>query len=339
MAKKLVRKVLEMLRKLATGEHDDIGGVDKDAAEGSESVHPYITFWEQYSKSIKMGVIEDQANRSKLAKLLRFKTLKSESKYISLDDYVKDFKEWQKDIYYVAGESEEILEKSPFVEAAKKKGVDVLFLTDPLDEYCVQHLADYEGHRMQSLTKEGLKFGDEDEDELKKKAKKYRETFKPVIKFMKDLYGSRVSKVSVSQRIDSSPAVVVTSQFGNTANMERIAKTQTLNSKESYKSMQATKTMEINPRHPIIIELNKLATDAPEAQSTKDLANLLLDTALQTSGFDLEDHMDSYADRVYRTMASTLQLKSMALAEDIAVEEEEEEEEKSDSSSSSHDEF
>lgn len=134
MAKKLVRKVLEMLRKLASGDTDEIGGVDDSSDSESSETTPYIKFWEQYSKSIKMGVIEDQQNRSKLAKLLRFKTLKSEKKYISLDDYIKDLKEWQKDIYYVAGESIEVIEKSPFVEAAKSKGVDILYLTDPLDE-------------------------------------------------------------------------------------------------------------------------------------------------------------------------------------------------------------
>jgi len=336
MAKKLVRKVLEMLRKLASGDTDEIGGI----TESSDSeTSPYITFWEQYSKSIKMGVIEDQQNRSKLAKLLRFKSLKSEKKYISLDDYVKDFKEWQKDIYYVAGESVEVIEKSPFVEAAKAKGVDILFLTDPLDEYAVQHMADFDGHRLQSLTKEGLKFGDEDEDVLKKKSKMYRGIFKPLIQFMKDLFGDRVGKISVSQRVDSSPAVVVTSQFGNTANMERIAKSQTLNSKEHVESMRASKTLEINPRHPIVIELNRLVTEKPDDIATKDLANLLLDTALQTSGFDLEDHIDSYADRIYRTMGSTLSLKSMKLAADLELEDDEEEEIPEKDTSSKNDEF
>lgn len=200
-------------------------------------------------------------------------------------------------------------------------------------------MADYEGHKLQSLTKEGLKFGDEDEDILKKKAKRYRETFKPVLKFMKDLFGTRVGKVSVSQRVDSSPAVVVTSQFGNTANMERIAKSQTLNSKEHIESMRATKTLEINPRHPIIIELNRLATEKPDDQVTKDLANLVLDTALQTSGFDLEDHIDSYADRIFRTIASTLSIKSIKLAPEMEFDDEEEEDSSESQGSSSKDEF
>ena len=153
---------------------------------------PYIKFWKEFGKSIKMGVIEDAPNRSKLAKLLRFKTNKSNGDFVSLEEYVENMAEWQKDIYFIAGESVKAVKKSPFLEVAQKKGVEVLFLSDPIDEYVFQHLNEFEGHRLQSLTKEGLKFGDEDEDQIKKRLKQYKENFKPLTKFMKDLFSTKV---------------------------------------------------------------------------------------------------------------------------------------------------
>eukprot|EP00595_Chromulina_sp_UTEXLB2642_P000366 CAMPEP_0196761252 /NCGR_PEP_ID=MMETSP1095-20130614/413_1 /TAXON_ID=96789 ORGANISM="Chromulina nebulosa, Strain UTEXLB2642" /NCGR_SAMPLE_ID=MMETSP1095 /ASSEMBLY_ACC=CAM_ASM_000446 /LENGTH=778 /DNA_ID=CAMNT_0042110525 /DNA_START=59 /DNA_END=2395 /DNA_ORIENTATION=- len=329
MAKKLVRKVLEMLRKLANNGKDDSED-DEDASEStgldpSDPDHPYIKFWNQFSKSIKMGIIEDAANRSKLAKLLRFKSLNSDDKYTSFEEYVKNMKDWQKEIYYIAGESIDVVKKSPFLEVAKRKGVDVFFLTDAIDEYTFQHLSDYDGLKLQSLTKEGLKFNDEDEDTIKKRMKLYKENFKPLTKYLKDLFSDKISKVVVSQRVENSPAVVVTSQYGHTANMERIMKAQTLSSQENVKAMSASKTLEINPRHPIIIELNNLINANVDTQDVKDLAHLILDAALQTSGFTQED-THTYSERVYRIIANNLNIKSLDLANEIEVPEEEEEE-------------
>jgi heat shock protein beta len=203
-------------------------------------------------------------------------------------------------------------------------------------------MADFDGHKLQSLTKEGLKFGDEDEDILKKRAKAYKESFKALTKFMKDLFVGKVAKVAVSQRVDKSPSVIVTSQYGHTANMERIMRAQTFASPDQIKAIAATRTLELNPRHPIIIELNKLVQDAPSAESTKDLAFLVYDTALLTSGF-MQDDPENFADRMYRTIGATLNVKSMELVDEIEIEEEEEEEEeeqappKSFSSAASHD--
>lgn len=331
MSKKLVRKVLEMLRKLSLGKHNDDSESKEDEEKGTDlspndPEHPYIKFWEQFGKSIKMGVIEDLANRSKLSKLLRFKSSKSNDRYVSLDDYLANKKDWQKEIYYIAAESVEVAEKSPFMEVARRKDVEVLYLVDPLDEYVVQNLGDYDGSKLQSMTKEGLKFGDEDEDTQKKRIKAYRDAFKPLSKYLKDLLSGKVAKVVISQRVESSPAVIVTSQYGHTANMERIMRAQTFANPETLKTMMASKTLELNPRHPIIVELNKKVQNEPDAESTKNLAHLVFDTALMTSGF-VHDDVDTFAVRMQQVIASSLNIKSLELVEELTVEEEEEEEE------------
>lgn len=333
MSKKLVRKALEMLRKLSTegkNKSEDDEESDTESEEGSialdDPAHPYIKFWEQFSKSIKMGVIEDTPNRSKLAKLLRFKSSTSEDRWTSLEAYIENMQEWQKDIYFIAGMSDEEVKKSPFLEIAHKKQLEVLYLTDPIDEYCFQHMSEFDGHKLQSLTKEGIKFGDEDEDSMKKRAKAYKETYKDLTKYMKELFTSKISKVSVGSRVDSAPALMFTSQFGHTANMERIMRAQTFADGNALKGMQSQKTLELNPRHPIIAALNTQIKASPDSQQTSDLAYLIYDTALVSSGFE-QDDPDAYAERMYRTMAQSLQIESMELLDEIELVEEEEAEE------------
>lgn len=315
MSKKLVRKALEMLRKLSS-----------DPAKEGEDETPYVKFWKEFGKSIKMGIIEDSSNRSKLAKLLRYTSSKSDGKLISLDDYVSNLASWQTDIYFLAGESMDSISKSPFLEAAKKKNIEVLYLDEAIDEYTMQHLGEYDGHKLQSLSKEGLKFGDEDEDVLKERAKIYKENFRPLTKYLKELFTGKVGKVSVSQRVDTTPAVIVTGAYGNTANMERIMRAQTFANPEAVKQMTASRTLELNPRHPIIVELNSLVQSAPDEETTKDLAWLMYDTALLSSGF-AQSETELFAQRMYRTIASSLKVESMELVDEIEVEIEEEEEE------------
>ena len=205
----------------------------------------------------------------------------------------------------------------------------------------IQQMGDFDGHKLQSLTKEGLKFADEDEDVQKKRIKAYRETFKPLTKFMKELFSGKVAKVTVSQRVENSPSVIVTSQYGHSANMERIVRAQTFANPEAYKMMMASKTLELNPRHPIIVKLNALVKKDAEAQSTKDLAYMVYDSALLSSGFQHED-VEDFTQRVQRVLASSLKLDSLELEEELVIEpeeEEEEEESEDNTESAAHDEF
>lgn len=346
MSKKLVRKVLEMLRKMS---QSTAGDADEDDMEVTSMAlddpeHPYIKFWETFGKSIKLGVMEDIPNKSKLAKLLRFKTSKSEGRWVSLDAYVENKPEWQKDIYFLAAESEEVCEKSPFMEMARKKGIEVLYLTDPVDEYTIQSLGDFDGLKLMSLSKEGLRFGDEDEETLKKRTKLYRENYKPLTKYMKDLFEGKVSKVTVSQRVESSPAVIVTSQYGHTANMERIARAQTFGNPEAYKMMLAQKTLELNPRHPMVAKLLEMVVEKPTSRKTKDMVWLLYDTALMASGFSHEDN-DAFSERMYRTIAHSINVESDDLLDEIEIPkepepvEEEDEDVVEEEDSGDHDEF
>lgn len=219
-------------------------------AEIQENAEDYKKFYEQFSKNLKLGIHEDSANRSKLADLLRFHTSKSGEDLISFKDYVQRMKEGQKDIFYITGESRQQVANSPFLEALRKRGYEVLYLVDPIDEYMVQQLKDYDGKKLKSCTKEGLDL-EETEDE-KKNREEEKARFEPLCKLMKDVLGDKVEKVVVSTRIDESPCVLVTGEYGWTANMERIMKAQALRDSSMTSYMVSKKTMEINPKNPII---------------------------------------------------------------------------------------
>merc|ERR1712159_852203 len=297
---------------------------DKDAAE--EKKDPYIEFWEAFGKNIKLGLIEDSSNRTKLSKLLRFKTsVDGGGKWHSLEDYVGRMMDWQKSIYYISGSSMDEVKKSSFLEKCKEKDVEVLLLTDPIDEYAIQNLTEFDGKKLQSVTKEGLSFGDE-EDVDKKRTELYKEQFKPLTKWMKELYGENVEKITVSNRIEDTPCVFVTSQYGYSANMERIMQSQAFADNKRTQYLVSKKTLEINPRHPIVVELLKRAEEAPEDEGTKDLAWILHDTALLNSGFSVQD-ATGFSGRMYRTLKNGLNLDSLDLVEEIEVPEDEEEEE------------
>ncbi|CAB1121234.1 HSP90 [Ectocarpus sp. CCAP 1310/34] len=326
MAKKLVRKTLEMLRKLATEEVED---------EEGEEEHPYIQFWNEFGKSIKLGVMEDNANRSKLVKLLRFKSNKSDGKWVSLEDYVAGMPEWQSSIFYIAGESTEAVEKSPFLEKLNKKGLEVLYLTEPIDEMTIGSITDFEDKKMQSVTKEGLSFGDEDVADVKKREKYYKKMFTPLAEHLKDMFKGKISKVSVSQRVEGTPAIIVSAAYGYSANMERIMKAQTLADSKQMGLLGGHRSMEINPRHPIVHELNKkvaisLAVFAPVYFCTLTIIVELgsWGRSCVESGADhwVED-TEAFANRVQRAMAKTLNLSSMDLLEEVEIPDEEEEEE------------
>jgi len=346
MGKKLVRKALEMLRKLASskkGDEDEDEDEEADEDEDDEE-DPYIKFWEAFGKNIKLGIIEDSANRSKLQKLLRFKSNKSGEGWTSLEEYVDNMPEWQKSIYYISGESVEAVENSPFLEKLKKKDLEVLYLVDPIDEYAIQHVTEYDSKKLMSVSKEGLSFGDSDEKTDKKRIEIYKEKFAPLTDYLKEVYESKVTKVTVSPRVETTPCILVTSQYGNSANMERIMRSQAFSDPSKAQYLNSQKVMEVNPRHPLIVELLNQVESDPDAEETKDIAWLLHDTALLQSGF-MQDDIEAYSARMYRTMASALNLDSgLDLEEEIEVpedddEEEEEEEDDEEEDDDEHDEF
>merc|ERR1712070_631117 len=256
----------------------------------------YKKFYEAFSKNIKLGVHEDSTNRSKLSELLRYSSSKSGDDMTSLKEYVGRMSEKQSGIYYITGESKRSVETSPFLEKLKKKGYEVLYMVDPIDEYCVQQLKEYDGKKLKSVTKEGLDLDTEDE---KKKTEELKAEFEPLCKLIKEVLGDKVEKVIISTRIAESPVVLVTSEHGWSANMERIMKAQALRDSSMSSYMVSKKTMEVNPNHSIMTELKKKASADKSDKTVKDLIWLLFDTSLLTSDFNL-DEPTQFAGRIHR---------------------------------------
>merc|ERR1712036_175579 len=193
-----------------------------------------------FGKNLKLGVHEDSTNRAKLADLMRYQTSKSGDDIVSFKEYVDRMKEGQQDIFYITGESIEAVQASPFLETLKKKGLEVLYMVDPIDEYCVQQLKEFDGKKLKSMTKEGLDIDDEDE---KKKIEELKAEFEPLTKLMKEVLGDKVEKVIVSSRMADSPCVLTTSEYGWSANMERIMKAQAMRDSSMTSYMVSKKTM------------------------------------------------------------------------------------------------
>ncbi|KAI3816988.1 hypothetical protein L1987_10774 [Smallanthus sonchifolius] len=318
--KKLIRKALDMIRKLAEEDPDEIHDKEKkeveESKENDEKRGQYAKFWNEFGKSIKLGIIEDAANRNRLAKLLRFETTTSDGKLTSLDQYISRMKSGQKDIFYITGSSKEQLEKSPFLERLKKKSLEVIFFTDPVDEYLMQYLMDYEDKKFQNVSKEGLKLGKDSKD------KELKESFKELTKWWKEsLASENVDDVKISNRLADTPCVVVTSKYGWSANMERIMQSQTLSDASKQAYMRGKRVLEINARHPIIKELRERVVKNPEDASVKTTAQLMYQTALMESGFMLPDPKD-FASRIYDSVKASLNVSP-----DAVVEEEDEVEE------------
>ncbi|CAK0886322.1 unnamed protein product [Prorocentrum cordatum] len=349
ISKKLVRKVLELMKKLSkeeeSGDDEEEEGDEEEGKKDDEAKEEkkekkddeegtFTKFYKEFNKNLKMGCYEDDSNRSKLSKLLRFLTTKSEGKEISLDKYLDRMQESQESIYYMSGDSEETMKKAPALQIFKKKDLEVLMLSDHLDEPCIQKLADYEGKKFVSIQKADVKL-DESEEE-KKKFTKIKDMYKPLTDWWKETLtaftekgamkesGVKIEKVEVSKRLTDSPVVVVTSQFGYSAQQERVMKAQAFQNKDQMSMMAGRKTLEVNPNHPVVVDLLAKVKANKEDPAALDTAQVLFQTALIESGYDIADP-SALVNRVYRLMSKELGVDPDAPLKEVEVPEDEEE--------------
>merc|ERR1712232_218137 len=311
-----------------------MGKEEKKDKKDDEST--WLKFWKEFNKNLKMGCYEDDSNRSKLSKLLRFSTTKSEDKDISLDKYLDRMQESQESIYYMSGDNLEVMKKAPSLQMFKKKDIEVLMLADHLDEPCIQKLADYEGKKFVSIQKADVKL--DETEEVKKRFSKLKDVYKPLTDWWKDKLtdytekgamkdaGVKIEKVELSKRLTDSPVVVVTSQFDYSAQQEKVMKAQSFQNKDQVSMMSGRKTLEVNPNHPVVVDLLSKVKADKEDKASVDTAQVFFQTALIESGYEIADP-SALVNRVYRLMSKELGVDPDAPLKEVEVPEGEEEEE------------
>jgi len=311
--KKLVRKSLDMLKKL-----------DEEA---------FKKFWDNFGTSIKLGVIEDSGNRNRLAKLLRFASSNSEDELTSLEEYVERMKEKQEKIYFVGGNGLEEAKASPFIERLLAKGYEVLYLAEPVDEYAIQALPEFDGKRFQDCAKEGV--GLDQGKKAQKQLEEWKAEFEPLMKWLKEkALKDKILDAEITERLSTTPAALVASSYGWSGNMQRIMEAQAYkNRADSSQSFYANqkKKFEINPRHPLIRQLNDMVKENEDDENAVNNAQLLFDTAVLQSNYDLADKAQ-FADRILSIMYQNLGIDSDAevIEEAADIDEDDEEEEEDD---------
>merc|ERR1719320_1896332 len=326
ISKKLTRKALDMMHKMAEAEEGD----DDDEDEEVDTPSLYSEFWEEFGMSVKLGVIEDTKNRKKLMQLLRFKSSRSPEKPISLQSYVDNMPEKQKNIYYISASSMEEATKSPFLERVLEKGYEVLYFVDNLDEYL--NVADYEDYPLQSVTKEGLDLGEG--QAAAEYMEEKEEEFRGFTEWLTKLYGAKATKIALSNRLENTPMIIPTTKHGQTANMARIMSGQTMTTGASARAM---KVVEVNFRHPVIKTLKEKVAALEEDEEDKDLedfANMLYDVALVNSGFMMTpEEITLFSERLQKMVSSGLGVPEDAEIEplpEFAEDEEDEDDEDED---------
>jgi len=351
ISKKLVRKALELMKKIAKEsesadddeddeddekeeeEKEDKEEDDEDKEKEKEDkekekkakAEKYDDFYKQFGRNLKLGCYEDDGNRSKLSKLLRFISNKSGDKFVSLDKYVENMKESQEGIYYMAGENIDALRKSPLLQKFEKKDLEVIFLTDTMDEPCVQKVIDYEGKKFTSIQKGEVNLDDTEEE--KKRSKRVKEMFEPLLKWWKEQLTGKVESVVISQRLISDPVAVVSSSFGYSPYMEKVMKSQAFTNKDDVKSMSGKKMLEINPNSIVIQNLLKKVKDDEKDESAIKAAKTLFGSAVLASGYDMENPTE-LAELVYSMVASQDGIEGDGIQEvELPPEEEEDEDE------------
>ncbi|KAL5581700.1 hypothetical protein UlMin_014142 [Ulmus minor] len=293
MRKRLVRKAFDMILGISLSENKD----------------DYERFWDNFGKHLKLGCIEDRENHKRIAPLLRFFSNQSEEEMISLDEYVENMKPEQKDIYYIATDSVSSAKNTPFLERLAEKDLEVLFLVDPIDEIAIQNLKSYKEKNFVDISKEDLDLGDKNEE----REKEVKQEFGQSCDWIKKRLGDKVASVQISNRLSSSPCVLVSGRFGWSANMERLMKSQTIGDTSTLEFMRGRRVFEINPDHPIIRNLNAASRSNPDDEEALKAIDLLYDAALVSSGFTPENPAQ-LGGKIYEMMGMALSGKWSAPA-------------------------